>query len=380
MSSTASTAFSDHVSPVETASSLHPPNRPLFVEPIHFYSKCSPALIRQHLEEICTQSRIDVMPGVDLFSMVCSAYVDHASSNFRVSIFTDDKSAEQRYLIEIQRRSGESYAFHEAMSGIRSSLYERKVIEKSTSPVKRSWSDKAKAAIAARTKSCEPDALDRLNAQSADGCVLRSVLAHQERSIQKPASAYSAFPIVETDDVVVASVNHAVRLAASPYEDIKSEAIRAMAGMANQEQSQRALLASIGADGRRGESVKVTVACLRSVTPDVHRCAASTLANLLSAPISDVADSARELVESHGGADEMFRLILREKSETNPDYAPVSPQVIRECARALVALYGDSSASSIPHNSQAVRAIQKMHAHYCPVVREYAEHLESLFM
>jgi hypothetical protein len=245
------------------------------------------------------------------------------------------------------------------------------VIEKIDSLVKRSWSDKAKAAIAARTKSCEPDALDRLNAQSADGCVFGSVLAHQERSIQKPASAYSAFPIVEkADDVVVASVIHAVALASSTYDDIKAEAIRAMAGMAIQEQSQRALLDVIGSDGRPGEGVKVAVACLRSFTPDVHRCAASTLANLLSAPIAEVAESARELVERHGGADEMFRLILREKSETNPDYAPVSPQVIRECARALVALYGDSA---IPQSSEAVSAIQKMRSHYCPSVREYAE-------
>ena len=338
-----------------------PPNRPMFVEPNHFYSKHSPALIRQHLEEIFVHLRIDVMPVMpgSAFSMKCSAYVEHASVEFLLSIFTDI-SSEERYLIEIQRRSGDGYAFQQTMSGLRALLVERKVIEKSSSPVKRGWSDKAKAAIAARTKSCGPDALDRLKAmqpKDADECVFRSVS-------QAPASAYAAFPIVETDDVVVASVNHAVRLAASPYEDVKSEAVQALAGMANQEQSQRALLA---ADG-----VKVVVECLRSVTADVHRCAASTLANLLSASDTGVASDARDLVTRHDGAEELFRLILREKSEQQPESVPVSPQVLRECARALIALYGGNS---IQQSAQSVSAIQKLREHYCPVVRAYAERL-----
>lgn len=351
-----------------------PPNRPLFVEPNHFYSKHSPIFIRQHLEEIYRQMGIDVMPGSDLFSMTCSAYVENASVDFCVSIFTDT-TTEERYLIEIQKRCGDGYAFREAMSGLRASLGERKVIEK-VDKVKRGWGDKAKAAIAARSKSCGPDALARLKdlpQQEADGCFFRSV--QQARSIPSPASAYASFPIVETGDIVVVSVNHAVALAASPYEDVKSEAVRSLAGMANHEQSQRALLSAIGADGRPGEGVKVAVACLRSFTSDVHRCAASTLANLLSSPIADVAGDARELVERHDGAGEMFRLILREKTDQQPECVPVSPQVLRECARALVALYGDLSVSARPQSADAVSAIQKLRSHYCPVVREYAERL-----
>jgi len=303
--------------------------------------------------------RVDMMPVSD-FSMKCSAYVEHASVEFLLSIFTDICS-EERYLIEIQRRSGDGYAFQQTMSGLRALLVERKVIEKSSSPVNRGWSDKAKAAIAARTKSCGPDALDRLKAMQAkddDGCVFRSVS-------QAPASAYAAFPIVETDDVVVASVNHAVRLAASPYEDVKADAVQALAGMANQEQSQRALLEA--ADG-----IKVVVACLRSVTADVHRCAASTLANLMTAADDGIVSDARDLVTRNDGAEELFRLILREKSEQQPESVPVSPQVLRECARALIALYG---ISSIPQSAQSVSAIQKLREHYCPVVREYAERL-----
>jgi hypothetical protein len=217
--------------------------------------------------------------------------------------------------------------------------------------------------------------------QDADGCVFRSLSAPEARAaVPLPASAYAAFPIVETDDVVVASVNHAVALAASQYEDVKAEAVRSLAGMATQEQSQRALLAA-------SEGVKVAVACLRAFTPDVHRCAASTLANLLSASSPAVASSARELVARHDGAAELFRLMLREKSEQQPESAPVSPQVLRECARALVALYGgggssaSASASSPverPQSADAVSAMQKLRAHYCPVVREYAERLDAV--
>ena len=363
MSSTASTS---------TASDQRPPNRPLFVEPNHFYSKRSLDLIRQHLSEICTHLGIDVMPGSSNFSMKCSTYVEYASVEFLMSIFTDDIGTEERYLIEIQRRSGDGYAFQETMAGLRASLYDRKVIEKSASPVKRSWGEKAKAAIAARTKSCGPDALARLQAiqnQDADGCVFRSV-SHA------PAAAYSSFPIVETDDVVVASVNHSVRLAGSSYDDVKAEALRAMAGMASKEQSQRALLATIGDDGQAGEGVKIAVLCLQSFTPDVHRCAASTLANLLSASSAEVASEARELVRRHNGADELFRLILREKSEQQPESVPVSPQVLRECARALISMYGGSHT---PKSASAISAIQKLRSHYCPVVREYADRLDDVF-
>lgn len=352
------------------ASAQRPPNRPSFVEPNHFYSKRSLAIIRAHLAEICMQMGVDVVPGSGKFSMKCSAYVEHASVEFLLSIFTDDVGDEERYLIEIQRRSGDSYAFHHTMSGLRALLVERKVIEKS--PVKRGWGDKAKAAIAARTKSCGPDALDRLKAMQptdSEGCLLRSLS-------QAPAAAYAAFPIVESDDVVVASVNHAVRLAASLYEDVKSEAVQAMAGMATQEKSQRALLAAIGDDGCAGAGVKVAIMCLQSITPDVHRCAASTLANLMSAT-DDVASEARKFVTLYGGADALFSLILREKSEQQSENAPVSPQVLRECARALIALSG---ISSIPKTAEAVSAMQKLHTHYCPAVREYAERLDAVFM
>ena len=297
--------------------------------------------------------------------MKCSAYVDYGSVDFLISIFTDDKSVVERYLIEIQRRSGEIHAVHSAVRGIRSSLLERNVTEKVVQ-VKRGWGEKAKAAIEARTKSSGPDALARLQAmpqQEEDGCCFRSV--HRAMPMPMPASAYASFPIVETENVVVASVNHAVRLASSPYDDVKAEAVQSLAGMASQEQSQRALIAS-------DDGVKVAVACLRSLTPDVHRCAASVLANLLSASAADVCERVRVLVESHNGGDELFRLILREKSEQQPESAPVSPQVLRECSRALVALYDKME---MPKSTNAVVAIQKLRAHNCPVVRKYAERL-----
>lgn len=378
MSSTASANENINTVIADPLSVPRPPNCPMFVESTHFYSKCSPALIRQHLDEICRSMSIDVMPGSDLFSMSCSAYIKNYSVEFLLSIFTDDKSGtKDRYLIEIQRRRGDSYPFQEAVFGLRTSLGERKVIEK-VAPVKRGWGDKAKAAIAARNKSCGPDALARLQAkQSPDGCVFRSVHKSLD-TIPIPASAYSAFPIVEKD-VVVASVNHAVALSASPYEDVKSEAIRSLADMASQEQSQRALLASKGSDGCDGEGIKVAVACLRSFTPDVHRCAASTLANMMSASSGDIAAHSRKLVELHNGADELFHLILREKSENYPESAPVSPQVLRECVRALVALYGDSAAGKVERskNTNADMVIQKLRSHYCPVLREYAERLDA---
>ena len=240
-----------------TTSVPRPPNRPVFIEPYHFYSKCTPDHILQHLGEICMQMRIDVTPGANLFSMECSVYVNYAVSDFWLSVFAEDKSvgSEELYLIEIQRRSGDSHAFQEAVIGIRSSLSERKVIEKE-SPVKRGWGDKAKVAIAVRTKSCGPDALARLQdmqSPDTDGCVFRSLTSHD--SVTVPASAYSSFPNVENDDMVFVNVNHAVALASSDYEE-------SLAGMAaTHEQSQRAILTD--------NTVDILIGCLRSFTADV---------------------------------------------------------------------------------------------------------------
>lgn len=368
-----STAFATPVITASTASvtpvidDQRPPNRPLFVELNHFYSKRSPAVIRQHLEEICIQMGVDVMPGSDLFSMTCLSYVNYASVEFLLSIFTDDIGTEERYLIEIQRRNGDGQAFQDAVRGLRAFLGERKVIEKAV-PVKRGWGDKAKAAIAARTKSCGPDALARLQAMHPpnDGYFFRSI--HQANvpraTIPLPSSAYASFPIAETD-VVVASVNHAVSLAASPYEDVKSDALQSLACMASHESQQALIVSEAG--------VKSVVACLQSFTADVHRCAASTLANLLSAS-GEVASAARVLVMRYDGAGELFRLIIREKSENQLE--DVSPQALRECARALLALYGGDS--DVSRSAESVSAIQKMRAHYCPLVREYAERLDAI--
>jgi hypothetical protein len=165
-------------------------------------------------------------------------------------------------------------------------------------------------------------------------------------------------------------VNHAVALAASEYEDVKSDAVRSLAGMATCEQSQRSIL--------EGEGVKVVIECLSSFTGDVHRCAASTLANLLSAASPTIVSKARELVETHNGAANLFRLMLREKSEQQPDHHPVSPQVLRECARALIALYKDSPHRRYSAVGWRVATIQKLRSHHCPTVREYAELLDEV--
>lgn len=254
----------------------------MFVEPNHYYSTMEPSAIRSHIHSCLLEMSIDV--ALTLFTFVCTSYVRHAATEFWISIYTDDKSSNgTRYIIEIQRRSGDGFGFCEVARAVKAYLTARGVIEAPVAPKKNSWGAKAKAKAAAMVarSTVASSSSASVAAAPVNSCEITYRSLSAAPSTSSSASSSSSLvrlsvPDAQVDEQALGdSVCHMLRVSAeSEYEDVQAEALRTLADMSQESQTQRALLS---ADG-----MPVLLQCMTSGFPNVHRCATTVMANLIA--------------------------------------------------------------------------------------------------
>lgn len=299
-----------------------PPNRPIFFETNHYFSKLEPSVILTHLKEICDLLDIDIDPESVKYSFKCTSYVVYSQINFIMSLFSDDKNI-GTYIIEFQRRNGDSIFFNEVVSKIRKQLIEKHVIEKKVISNKKTWSFKF-----------------------TNNKQLQEVHPLFNMPL-KPAAEYSSFPII-VDDSKNSLVSHAFTQLALKYQVVRFEAAQAIAHMSIEDQFQRLII----------EKIDIIIQCLNEVSTEIHRFAINTLVNLFKSPYIEY--------DKIINYDVKIYELMRTKG--------ISPHVLRECCHALIALYGKNNTINAPNKE----IITNLNSHYCHRVRNCANNLADI--
>jgi hypothetical protein len=354
------------------ASTVAPSDEPmnfshvLYPEPNHYYSTMDPREIRSHIQECLTQfGNIDVV--VKKFTFVCTCYVRHASTEIWINIYNDDKSTVgPRSVIEIQRRSGDGYAFCDVVRSLRAHLHAHNVIDFDPIAAKKSgWGSKAKAkaaailaAVAASPK-VESPFLPACAARNENHTVYRSIIGE---TVAVPLSAPLQLPPLQvTAESVRACVTHMLNMSQpGGYEDVRAEALRTLADMSSEELTRSALMES-------EENLKTLLRSVADGVAEIHRLATTILANLL-----EFNPPARAAVRRMNGAE---LLMARASIST------VS-QTIRESLRAFLALCSDASAeekTTIQSSSRFADMFHTLTEHENQRIRDYLHEVETMF-
>jgi hypothetical protein len=337
-----------------SASDSVPPARPKFLEPTHFFTSLDATQIREQLQQCSKELNFDQSKASatsSQWSEPWTSYRQHASVDFWISIYSDTQSPQPRLVIELQRTSGCGAAFNEAVRGLRQKLDDRCLIEL---PPKRDWSAKIKASAAKRAQSCP--ALVQLE---TDQAVFRSLQDEQTLPPFQPLSP---------EEITRAAAEHvanALHMLESQYYDARGEGMRCIADLTLQPNAQQALISTCNTEK---DSIAIMVNTLDQNQEDLHRCAASALANMLS---SDLVAQARVRVQTANGHTKLLDLICR--SDT--------PQVLREAARALVG-FGADNLSALCQETESQEkhdaAVRKLQQHSCPRVQQYGASLQKI--
>lgn len=336
-----------------------------YPEPNHYYSTMDPRDVRTHIQTGLQQfTAVDVV--VNKFTFVCTCYVRHASVEIWITVYKDDKRTmgSMGSVIEIQRRSGDGYAFCEIIRSLKAYLIVHDVIDlpDPTTVKKSGWSSKAKAkadailAAAAAAPRSDAKVVPACAALNENHMVYRSLTG---ATITVPISAPLQLPPLQvTAESIRACVTHMLNMSQpGGFEDVRIEALRTLADLSSEEMPRIALM----------ESEDHLKTLLRSATddaPEVHRLATTVLANLMEADAA-----ARIAVRTMNGV-ELFM--------TRATLSGVT-QTIRESLRALLALYTDMSAEekeTIQSSTRFSNMIQMLGAHENSRIREYIQTIE----
>lgn len=292
-----------------------PARCPMFLEPNHYWSDADLATIQTHIVACCLLLHADFVYHDDQFSYRCSAYHRQAEVHFWINIFQEDG----RHLIELQKLSGDGFGFIDVVRTARDYLY---------------------------TTLVQPPA-GYVRAE------LRPVLDAPIASVHE--AEYEA-----------AALRNILAMAHAPYCDVQSEALIALADLS----ARASIQASLAADP---SAVAQLVPLLRSGHVTIHRCAATTLANLLEG-----ASAAKvvALVVRVGGVRDLAALVC-----ASPPMLSTSPHVLRQCLRALLAI-----ATVAAHQDAALLALlaslalpwASLKRHACPRIAEYALQLHAM--
>eukprot|EP00455_Lapot_gusevi_P012687 TRINITY_DN1606_c0_g1_i10.p1 TRINITY_DN1606_c0_g1~~TRINITY_DN1606_c0_g1_i10.p1 ORF type:complete len:510 (+),score=103.31 TRINITY_DN1606_c0_g1_i10:191-1720(+) len=271
------------------------PSGPWVLEPTHFETYQPPHLLMNSLVEFLSANQIEFTASTEKYSLRCNAYLQNFTVCFCVRVFTLDQSP--RYVVEFQRRSGDGLCFHEAYHQCLSHLQKQNFVQSAVEECNSSFSPPPLPDIEIPTQFLEE--------------ALRNLIA----------------------------------MSSSEYSDVQYEGIRSLAELSASVENQELIVR---------EGLNVVIECLRSPADDVHRCAATTIANLAQFSL----EYSRQVVSS-GCLDTLYHLI----------HTSSVHHVVRESARALAGILSLGALS--PQDEHLKRATALLLCHPDSSVRQY---------
>jgi len=240
----------------------------------------SPSETYQELMRNLSQQQVDFCEFPAKYKLNCAAYFEGAKICFKVRIYTVSHGG-KRYVVEFQRRSGNTLRFGEIFRDAMIYLYSKDLL--------------------AEGFEVPPDNLPSLS------------------SVPRPP--------MHTDKAL-GTVKILLQMATSTYQDVRCEALRSLSEISSEEPL-RVVLSKEGV-------VDVFLDYCSEECEDAFRCAISGLANLT------MDDDCRSVVVATPKSKEIVQHLVKllDKKGVNGEYAGFTPQIIREIARFLVNLKG----------------------------------------
>jgi hypothetical protein len=249
---------------------VEPPTAPGgYLEPSHVFSTANPTALMQAAINVLHQLQVDCVAKHEQFKIKCNAYRSCARLSFYVHVFSVADGKQKRYAVEFQRRAGDSMHFSEIYRAAKRALSENHLIEK------------VKVASSIRADTPAPPPLDQ----------------------------------VVSVDQVKQTVKSLLVMVNSKHEDMKAQAMSALADITASDPKIQNMMVECGA-------LDAMVEELCSVTQDVGRCAVTGVANL-----AHENESVCHKIHEAGAVKTLLQLA---KSEI--------PQTARESARLLANL------------------------------------------
>lgn len=280
----------------------------------HFFINTPPVEALNQMHDLLKQKNVDVEVWWPCFKLKCHAYRDCSSVEFYVRVFqtTEEQRAEhgRLYAVEFQRRFGDGMAFHQIYNDFKQSYI-------SSSP------------------SNSPS-----NTTNSLACPSLDLPDMQCCKVQQESVLRSLMSMCDSDCV-----------------DVKAQAIMALAEMtctANCEL--KTAMFSLGV-------VQVFIRGLCCKYTDVHRCAVTGLANMISCRRNyQLCDGILSDAEALDSMSELIRTGC--------------PQVVRECARSFAFLV-DTMPDKVRNEPCVKSCVQALLSSEDSQAREMAQHVQT---
>lgn len=260
-------------------------DQPMFIEPNYFHSNKELSELLEIAEQICEALKADFVYHEEQHSYRCSAYNLHAEVHFWINFFKAKDVAKGRYLIEIQKMSGDGFGFIDVVRGTRAVLKH--------------------FGITKDGDSAPEGPFPNIQALSLD---LKGITELPQQFVP--------------EEIEEATLRNVLSMAHSPYSDVQSEALTALACMTEGTRVAEKL-------AENPHQVTSLVPFLKSGHVTVHRCTAVIFANLLNNPKTG------PIFQPFSG---FFIPKLCDLIKSCPVVLSTTPQVLRECARCLLML------------------------------------------
>eukprot|EP00455_Lapot_gusevi_P024107 TRINITY_DN2501_c0_g1_i4.p1 TRINITY_DN2501_c0_g1~~TRINITY_DN2501_c0_g1_i4.p1 ORF type:complete len:437 (+),score=52.64 TRINITY_DN2501_c0_g1_i4:127-1437(+) len=278
------------------------PPQPWALEPTHVVSSQPAFVLINCLLEYLRDRQVEVTLNLPKYGLKCIYYHRYYEIVFRVRVY-QSATEQNMVVLEFQRRSGDGLGFYDLFNQCVEYLVQQSMIT-------------------------PPPQIPKFRAEPESS----------------PLAGDDEEPLA-TDAIDV--IQHLLNMAGSEYSDVQYEAMRALADLSDSERNQRVLLEQ---GGWQAASRGLLSSCY-----DVHRCAASTLANL--APACPQANE--RVLNADGCLDVLYHFV-----ETS-----THPQVVKEAARALANLFQRGVKSSGEERRKAWKILSN---HTDPAIRQYA--------
>lgn len=256
-------------------------DEPMFIEPNYFQSNKELSELKNIVEQTCGALKADFVYKEDQHSYHCTAYNLQAEVNFRINFFKAKDVVKGRYLIEIQKMSGDGFGFIDVVRGARAVFKHFGITKDGDSAPEGPFPD-------IKALSLDLKGNTDLVPEEMEEATLRNLLS----------------------------------MAHSPYSDVQSEALKALACMTEGTRVAEKL-------AENPDQVTSLIPFLKSGHVTVHRCTVVVFANLLNNPKTG------PIFERFSG---LFIPKLCDLVKSCPAGLSTTPQVLRECARCLVVL------------------------------------------
>jgi len=282
----------------------------------HFFINTPPQQALNQMHDLLKSKSVDVELWMPCFKLKCQAYRDCASVEFYVRVFaaTEEQRKEhgRLYAVEFQRRFGDGVAFHQLYNE-----FKQDYLASSSAPSPKN----AKGSNSLQCPSLDLPDMQCCKIQQAN--VLKSLLS-----------------MCESDCV-----------------DVKAQAIIALAEMTvNANCELKTAMFECGV-------VKVFIRSLCCKYSDVHRCAVTGLANMISCRRNyTLCDG----LLSNGEALDSISELIRTGC----------PQVVRECARSF-AFLADTMPDKVRNDDCVKNCVQALLSSEDSQAREMAQHVQS---